>query len=79
MRSALLCSLRLQILSERILHTTDAGPHRTVFDSYELNVILEDGTRKNVVDHAKEAILRDECRRLAEFLGVPIQEETSLG
>lgn len=40
--------------------------------SYELNLVLGDGTRRNVVDHGSLATLREDARALAEFLAVPL-------
>lgn len=40
--------------------------------SYELNLILRDGSRMNVVDHGDPIQLREDAQKLSEFLGVPI-------
>lgn len=43
------------------------------FNSYELNLVLRDGTRINVVDHGNIRRLRRDAQELAEFLGgVPV-------
>lgn len=40
--------------------------------SYELNLVLRDGSRMNVVDHGNPLKLRDDSEKLAEFLDVPV-------
>ncbi len=45
---------------------------RVVHYSYELNLVLDDGTRINVIDHGNKEKLRDDARRLSLFLGVPV-------
>jgi len=45
---------------------------KTRFYSYELNLVLKDGQRVNVVDHGDMSRLRSEGPTLARFLGVPL-------
>jgi len=45
---------------------------KTRFYSYELNLVLKDGTRVNVVDHGDAARLRRDGSTIARFLGVPL-------
>ena len=40
--------------------------------SYELNLVLEDGKRINVVDHGNRKKLRDDAKTLSDFLGKPV-------
>ena len=40
--------------------------------SYELNLVLQDGERLNVVDHGSFDVLREDAAKLGEFLGVPV-------
>jgi hypothetical protein len=42
------------------------------FYSYELNLVLTDGSRLNVVDHGDLASIRGDAEALASFLGVPL-------
>ena len=57
----------LQILREYC--SSDGGG----FYSYELNLVLQDGERVNVVDHGKVEIIRRDAKQLAEFLGgIPV-------
>lgn len=56
----------LQVLTEVV--SSDKGSFR----SYELNLVLNDGSRLNVVDHGNEDRLRQDAESLADFLGVDI-------
>lgn len=40
--------------------------------SYELNLILRDGSRMNVVDHGNPVQMQEDAQKLSEFLGVPV-------
>lgn len=42
------------------------------YSSYELNMILKDGTRRNVVDHGDGVRLRQDAEELARRLSVPL-------
>ena len=46
--------------------------------SYELNLVLKDGTRMNVVDHGNLKKLREDTAALAQFLGNPVWDSTRL-
>lgn len=48
---------------------------KSSFHSYELNLVLKDGSRLNVVDHGKQDKLREDAEVLAEFLEVPLMEK----
>lgn len=52
----------LQVISERCRG----------FRSYELNLVLTDGTRLNVLDHGDLARIRRDGRTIARFLAVPL-------
>lgn len=47
------------------------GDNSTYF-SYELNLVLDDGSRLNVIDHGKLASVREDANALAGFLGKPV-------
>jgi hypothetical protein len=55
----------LQLLDERVIG-------RLHYTSYELNLVLHDGTRVNVMDHGKGPAVEDAARQLGQFLGVPV-------
>ncbi len=40
--------------------------------SYELNLVLEDGSRLNVIDHGNVEAIRADAQKLAAFLGKPL-------
>ena len=60
----------LQLISERC--TSDDSSYY----SYELNLVLVDGKRINVVDHGNDTALHDDARVLAAFLEVPVWDAT---
>ncbi len=60
----------LQIVKERCTSKNSS------YYSYELNLVLEDGKRLNVVDHGNLEKLREDARRLSAFLGRPVWDGT---
>ena len=56
----------LQLVSENV--SSDDGSFR----SYELNLVLKNGKRINVVDHGNEIKLREDARTLARFIEKPV-------
>ena len=56
----------LQLISEYVVEDESR------FYSFELNVVLRDGERLNIVDHFRLEPLREEARALAAFLGKPL-------
>ena len=56
----------LQIVSERCQSKNSS------YYSYELNLVLEDGSRLNVVDHGNLERLREDAKKLSAFLGKPL-------
>lgn len=44
--------------------------------SYELNLVLRDGRRMNVVDHGNHASIREQADTLSAFLEVPVWDAT---
>ena len=61
----------LQIIREYCSGSKGGG-----YYSYELNLVLDDGSRVNVVDHGNQTKLRDDAFTLAGFLGKPIWDVT---
>jgi hypothetical protein len=61
----------LQLISERC-----QGEH--YYYSYELNLVLKDGKRINVVDHANLAKIREDAQTLSTFLNKPLWDATRL-
>ncbi len=60
----------LQLIAERC-----HGKNQSYY-SYELNLVLDDGQRINVVDHGNCNALREDARALAAFLGKPVWDAT---
>ena len=56
----------LQLISEWV-SSDDGGYH-----SFELNLILKDGGRLNVVDHGGQDRIREDAKVLSDFLNVPV-------
>lgn len=61
----------VQLLTERV----DGGDSAD-YDSHELNLVLTDGTRLNVVDHGGRKVLRDDLVRLREVIGCKAWDAT---
>jgi hypothetical protein len=49
---------------------------KSSYYSYELNLVLKDGSRLNVVDHGNAAAIRKDAELLGEFLGIPVWDAT---
>lgn len=56
----------IQLISERV------SSKNSNYTSYELNLVLKDGSRINVMDHGKGKDLEADAKRIAQFLSVPI-------
>ena len=60
----------LQILREYV------RGDKSSYYSYELNLVMDDGQRLNVVDHGSLHKLREDADELSRFLGVPLWDST---
>lgn len=60
----------LQIVSEH------CRGNKSSYYSYELNLVLDDGSRLNVVDHGNLERLQADARTLSGFLDVPVWDAT---
>ena len=60
----------LQILAEYV------RGNKSSYYSYELNLVLKDGARINVVDHGSQNRLREDAKTLSVFLGKPVWDAT---
>jgi hypothetical protein len=60
----------LQIISEFISGKFDN------YSSYELNIILKDATRINIIDHNDIEQIRLDAQKISIFLGVPVWDIT---
>ncbi|MEW5738325.1 MAG: hypothetical protein AB1938_05330 [Myxococcota bacterium] len=63
--------IALQLLTERV-----EGDESADYDSHELNLVLSDGSRINVVDHAGKHVLRDDLQRLRALIGCKAWDAT---
>jgi hypothetical protein len=63
----------LQLISE---FCRGSGKNSSSYYSYELNLILNDSERINVVDHGKHAKIREDGQTLARFLNKPLWDAT---
>ena len=50
--------------------------NKSSFYSYELNLVLANGRRINVVDHGNIESLQKDARTLAAFLDIPVWDAT---
>jgi len=64
----------LQIIAE---YCSGSGKNSSSYYSYELNIVLEDASRINVVDHGDIKSLKQDAAKLAEFLGVPLWDASA--
>lgn len=60
----------LQLLSEY------CSGNKSSYYSYELNLVLKDGSRINVIDHGNQKKLREDAQTLSGFLGKPLWDAT---
>ncbi|MFK7831660.1 MAG: hypothetical protein AB8B52_00155 [Winogradskyella sp.] len=58
--------MAIQIIGELV--RSDKG----AYQSFELNLVLEDGTRKNVVDHGNLKSIISDAEMISTFLDIPI-------
>jgi hypothetical protein len=61
----------LQLLSEEC-----HGDKGKRYNSYELNLVLDDNKRVNVVDHGNLTRIRNDAEKLSAFLGKPLTDLT---
>lgn len=59
----------------QILHEECQAKEAT-FSSYEINLVLHDGRRVNVVDHGALSHIRRDARSIADLIGVPVWDAT---
>ncbi len=66
----------LQIIAENCEFTNSETDEVTKYKSFELNLILKDATRVNVVDHGDYFSLEADAQKLSQFLNVPLWDVT---
>lgn len=62
----------LQIVAEQIKGDSSS------YSSYELNLVLKDASRVNVVDHGSKEKIREDAAALAAFLGRPLWDAAEM-
>jgi len=60
----------LQIISEHI------SSNKSSYYSYEINLVLKDASRVNVIDHGNLDRIREDAKTLSDFLGKPVWDAT---
>lgn len=65
----------IQLLREGVTSTSDNGRRRSYW-SYEVNLVLTDGRRINVMDHGKQASIRHDAEAIGRLLGVPVLDRS---
>lgn len=55
----------IQIIKERVKTKNSS------YTSYELNLVLTDASRVNVVDHSKYDQIKEDARVISDFIGIP--------
>lgn len=63
-----------RIASLQIIRELCHGSKGSTWYSYELNIVCQDGFRYNVVDHGGLEAVREDGRRIADALHVPLNE-----
>ncbi|MCE0559313.1 hypothetical protein, partial [Motilimonas sp. E26] len=61
----------IQLIAEHI-RTSSSNGSPSNYMSYEMNLVLKDGERVNIMDHGKGQDVDESAQRLGEFLAVPI-------
>lgn len=64
----------LQIILERV--RSGSGSNSSSFTSYELNLVLKNGERVNVIDHGNRTKLIEDAQLISKFIDVPIWNVT---
>ncbi|MCI5139081.1 MAG: hypothetical protein D3922_11850 [Candidatus Electrothrix sp. AR1] len=62
----------LKLIAERI-----SGKDRSYY-SYEINLVMKDGSRIQVVDHGDKNKVQEDAKALAEFLGKPLWDASEM-
>lgn len=65
----------IQLLREGVTSRSDHGRSRSYW-SYELNLVLTDGRRINVMDHGDQGRIRQDAEVIGQFLGVPVLDRS---
>lgn len=61
----------IQLIAEHVSSSSSDG-RSSNYMSYEMNLVLKDGERVNIMDHGKGKDVDESAQRLGEFLAIPI-------
>lgn len=64
----------LQLIAEWVSKSEKSSSYY----SYEINLVLKDGSRINVVDHGKKSKIQEDAKALAEFLDKPLWDASGM-
>ena len=53
-----------------------SGKNSSSYYSFEINLVMHDGSRVNVIDHGHLATIRADADKLGRFIGVPVWDAT---
>lgn len=65
-----------EIIAIQIIGELVRGKNKS-YNSFELNLVLTDNTRRNVIDHGNLKSIISDAERLSHFLNIPIWHSTS--
>jgi hypothetical protein len=65
----------IQLVSEVCTSESDKGPS-SYYSSYEINIVLKDASRVNIIDHGNLNRIREDAQSLSTFLEVPMWDAT---
>ena len=68
--------IALQIVKEKVVTTSRAGSSnqitKSIFNSYELNVVFSDFSRMTLVDHGNLKLIESNGKKLSSIIDVPL-------
>ncbi len=62
----------LQIIPERVRSSSSSGGSSSSYTSYEINIVKNDASRVNVVDHGNYSAIVSDAEKISRFLNVPV-------
>ncbi len=62
----------IQIIKERVKTKNSS------YSSYELNLVLKDASRVNVIDHSQLDQIKEDARVIADFIGIPYWDAVNM-
>lgn len=62
----------IQVINEEVTLNNDTTVNSSKFISYEINLVLKDRSRINIVDHNRKDIIIQDAKTLSKHLNLPI-------